>query len=116
MFRPLYLIYEAPVVLTEDDLLAALDGTAVSFEVKPGVALSLRPLTIPDARAYRQYRVTHPDDPEGATLMLVALCASGPGGLALTAEFVARLPVAVVGRIADEIARLNGWGDAAKNS
>lgn len=101
--------------MSESDLLAALGGAAVSFEVVPGVTLALRPLSMTDAGEYQRYRKDHGVDPVGAVIKLVAMSASGPDGKPLTEEIVGKLPASKVEMIAQRIAQLNGWGDAAGN-
>lgn len=102
--------------VSESDLLAALGGAAVSFEVAPGVVLALGPLTLPDAQAYSAYRKANSDDAAGAVSKLLALSVTGPGGMVWSEEFARKLPAAVVDKIAGRIAELNGWGDAPGNS
>lgn len=101
--------------MSESDLLAALGGAAVSFEVAPGVTLTLRTLTMGDAGKYQKFRADHKDDPIAAVCKLVALSATLPDGSPLSEELIAKLPASAVDRIAARVAELNGWGEAAGN-
>jgi len=102
--------------VSESDLLAALGARPVSFEVRPGVVLSLRPLTVADATAYSAYRRDNPDDQAGAVAKLLALSVLGPGGQPLSEETARAIPAKVADDIATRVIELNGWGEAAKNS
>lgn len=101
--------------MSESDLLAALGGAAVSFEVK-GLTLTARPLTVADAEAYRAHAKAHPDNKAAHVGKLLSLTVTGPGGAAFTESLVAKLPAQVVNEIAEKVTTLNGWGDAAGNS
>ncbi len=100
--------------MSESDLLAALGGAAVSFDLAPGVAVELRPLSLPAAGEYHRFREEHPNI-EDALCKLVSLSAYLPGGARLSAETVVRLPSSVVMKLVDRINELNGWGEAAGN-
>lgn len=101
--------------MSGEDLLAALGGAAVSFEVVPGVVLMLRPLSMRDAGEYQKYRKENADDKIGAVCKLVALSATMPDGSPLSADVIGMLPAVHVETIAARVADMNGWGEAAGN-
>lgn len=101
--------------MNETDLLAALGGAAVSFEVAPGVSVDLRPLSLPAAGEYRRHREQHADDTEAALCKLVSLSVILSDGKPLSEAGAARLPSHVVMRLVDRISKLNGWGEDAGN-
>jgi hypothetical protein len=101
--------------MNESDLLAALGGAPVPFEVK-GIPLRIRPLSGADAIAYREFTRANPEDQAGALAKLLALSVVGPGGVPFTEALANRLPFSVAEKIAERVAQVNGWGDAAGNS
>lgn len=101
--------------MTESDLLAALNGAAVQFDVVDGVTVWVRPLLLADLAEYRAYRDAHPDDKDGAAVKLIELSVTY-NGKPVTADEVRQLPVRHVNALVGRINDLNGWGDAAKNS
>lgn len=101
--------------MTESELLAALGGAPVSFEVK-GITLQIRALSGPDAIEFHGYRRANPNDRAGELVKLIALSVTGPGDEPFTESLARRLPYSVQEKIAEKIADVNGWGNSAGNS
>lgn len=101
--------------MTDADLLGALGGAPVAFEVN-GVRLSTRRLTFAQAQRYRAYRDSHPDDKPGHLAALIACAVTRADGSPIPLSVAYQLPADVANEIADKVADVNGWGDAPKNS
>lgn len=101
--------------MSESDLLAALGGESVQFEVRPGVSVTLRPLSLADAGEYGAYEPANPADVTAKTAKLISLAAS-LNGTPITFDVARKLPATIAEKIAEKIAEITGWGEAAGNS
>ena len=101
--------------MSDADLLGALGGAPVSFQVN-GVALKTRRLTVAQALRFRSYRDKYPDDKAGHIAALIAIGVTREDGAPITLELAKALPADVADEIAQKVADVNGWGDAAGNS
>lgn len=95
--------------------MAALSRAAIPFEVG-GVTLTLRKLKFAEAQAVREYRKQNPDKVAESVAKLFALSVTWPDGSRMTEADAFELDADFADRIAQHLAELNGWGDAAGNS
>lgn len=101
--------------MSDVDFLGALGGAPVPFEVN-GVPVLVQPFTVADAQAYRAAREAKPDDKAAHVATLIALSVTRADGTPIGADLAAKLPAVVADALAEKIAAVNGWGDAAGNS